>query len=184
MINTKLIALSIIGVWSGCTTAGYSFSANDIDQVVNDGCTLKIGSNIIKSEIKTYRINVKIVISKYDGGMSKLAFDPYFFWGTVETPPRSVVREIDVSIRGQNVALPMSSWAGVGDPQVADVQVNNDETVSLRLVGGDAAGGYMAAWKFKYLKYLGGFFLIQRRVILGESPETSEETNYTLSPPY
>src|ERR1035437_5082531 len=88
-----------------------------------------------------------------------------FTWGgDIDSPPKSIIANIIVSENKQNVFVPLSAYADLGDPRHIELK-SSDGGYQLRIVGGDAAGSYTAILTFN------SHGITHRKVISGEFPE-------------
>lgn len=100
-----------------------------------------------------------------------------FMWGGDEfEPPRRIIRTIILTRNSQNLYVPLSAYADLGDPTHITLDRFHKHGFRLTIIGGDAAGSYRAYLNFK------GDEIISKKVVSGEFPnEAWEETNYSFN---
>lgn len=99
-------------------------------------------------------------------------------WGGDEIEqPRRFMSAVTLKFNNQEVRLPLSSYADLGDPNSVKIETTK-KGFDIDIVGSDAAGSYEAILAFENI---GGYMLLHsRRVKSGEFPEQAwEETVYS-----
>lgn len=97
-------------------------------------------------------------------------------WGGEDIePPQSLIFQLTVSAHGNDVFVPLSAFADLGNPQTVAVR-STGKGFDVIVTGGDASAAYRA-----HLVFEGGV-LIRRKVQHGEFPsEAWEDTRYKFN---
>lgn len=104
-----------------------------------------------------------------------LAKKGYRWGGEDLAPPRTVVYQLSVTESGDDVFVPLSAFADLGNPRTMEVKATR-RGFDLAITGGDAATSYRAALTFEQRN------LVSRTVRHGEFPEVAwEETRYSFN---
>jgi hypothetical protein len=107
---------------------------------------------------------------------SDFAYSKAYAWGGDETtPPKKIIKTITVLKNGQNLFIPLSAYADLGNPNKISLS-KLPRGFRLTISGGDAAGSYDARLDFKKNE------ISRRRVASGEFPkEVWEETTFSFN---
>ena len=108
--------------------------------------------------------------------VSKTLHRKGYRWGGEDVePPRALVSQLTVVVGGQDVFVPLSAFADLGNPRTVEVKVTR-RGFDLIISGGDASASYRALLTFE------GRTLARRKVQHGEFPnEAWEETQYRFN---
>lgn len=98
-------------------------------------------------------------------------------WGGDDlTPPRWIVGGIKITRGKEQLYVPLSAYADLGEPRSLVAEPGKDGSFTLTLKGGDAGGSYSARLEFNNGE------LASRKVSSGEFPKDAwEETHYTFN---
>lgn len=97
-------------------------------------------------------------------------------WGGEDLePPKTLVSHLTAAIRGQDVFIPLSAFADLGNPHTVEVKMTK-LGFDILISGGDASASYHARLAFDKSA------LVRRRVQHGEfKNEAWEETRYKFN---
>jgi hypothetical protein len=97
------------------------------------------------------------------------------YWGTDGNTPRTVVKRLFVTMGGDTVYVPHSSYVDLAEPSTIAIR-HTPEAFSVVITGGDGSGSYSARFDISNLT------LTKRFVESGEFPEEWEERTYSSIP--
>ena len=97
-------------------------------------------------------------------------------WGAENKCPNFYISEMLVSNDDENILIPLSAFADLGNPKAVKIESHSKNVFSVVVIGGDAATSYTARLKFNKN------VLIERVVRHGEfSDEAREKTQYKFN---
>ena len=100
----------------------------------------------------------------------------YMWGGDDTTPPKTIIKAITISSKGESIFIPLSAYSDLGNPRKISLSKLAVRGFRLLIIGGDAAGSYQAMLDFKANE------ISRRRVVSGEFPiEVWEETTYSFN---
>lgn len=97
-------------------------------------------------------------------------------WGGEDVePPTILLSQLTVAVKGQDVFVPLSAFADLGNPRSVEVKATR-RGFDVVILGGDASAAYRAHLTFEGRK------LVRRRVQHAEFPKDAwEETRYKFN---
>lgn len=96
---------------------------------------------------------------------SKTQPDDGSMWGIDGGYPTFVVQKISLKLNGREADLPRKFWADISEISSAKIKEDTKKNIVLTIQGGDAAGSYVATFKFRK------GVLVERLVRMGEMPD-------------
>lgn len=117
-------------------------------------------------------IRIEVSVDSYHPRYSGEAYQPDSWWGSLDAPPKTVVRSLKIKVNATSIELLPSTFDYLGNPARV-VIVPMKHFFSIKVFGGDAGASYIATFEFREKK------LKRRKVELAEFPNTIyEETQY------
>lgn len=117
-------------------------------------------------------ICVALAAEPTDKGAARMGYR----WGGEDIePPQSMVSQLVVTVKGDDVFVPLSAYADLGSPRTIEIRTTS-RGFELVVNGGDASSAYRALLVFE------GRLLTRRKVQHREFPrEAWEETRYKFN---
>lgn len=125
---------------------------------------------------KTGEVDVSIFVTKIP---REYPYSKTVLWGGCEenaSLPRKTINAIVVMKNKQQIFIPFSAYADLGDPGSIELKKVSAQEFQLTIIGGDAGSSYKATLVFKDNE------IFSRKVVSGEFPEDAwEETRYKFN---
>lgn len=122
-------------------------------------------SSLIKSSIEIIDLDIHYPYT-----------NSYMWGGDEKNAPKRIIKKIRVEVNKENIFIPLSSYADLGDPKKFVLEKTSGDKFRLTISGGDAAGSYTAVFDFKKRE------ILRRKVSSGEFPKNVwEETKFSFN---
>lgn len=131
-------------------------------------------TTITRSLNNRWLVDVYIVQSRFPTLISKSPYESESWWGALDTPPKTIVSSIIVTIDGKRVFFTKAMYDYLGNPRSAEIEEQGGKLV-LSVFGGDNSTNYTAVFTFSHRR------LLMRRIQLNELPNDVYETTTYVS---
>ena len=132
----------------------------------------KEGATVIAHLIDAKGVQVVVTVAPYHARFEGVTYQEGSFWGSLEKPPQTVIKNLAVKINTAAITVLPSVFDYLGNPTKITISSKGDSFV-VKIFGGDAGASYIAALTFT------GQYLVKKRVDSAEfKGEIYEETNY------
>jgi hypothetical protein len=131
-------------------------------------------TNISKVFENHWSVAVDIVQSPFTSLTPKSDYESESWWGALDTPPKTIVDSIIVTIDGKKAYFTKAMYDYLGNPRSAKIEELNGKFV-LSIFGGDNGTNYTAVFTFSQRR------LLTRRIQLNELPDDVYEVTTYVS---
>jgi hypothetical protein len=117
-------------------------------------------------------VQVTVTLAPYHARFEGDSYQPDSFWGSLEKPPKTVIKNLTVKLNSADIIMLPSTFDYLGNPTKLTISAKG-KSFFVKVFGGDAGAAYIATFKFT------GQNLVEKRIDSAEfQGEIYEETQY------